>query len=392
VTNSPETLPSCLNVTAHVDHRFGGLTTSLPAFCDALESTGRYRSPLSAFCLPDEHAPDSRTTIFPAGRLKWMTDGSLKQRLSGLVATSSAVHIHGIWQEHSGIASRCAQAAGKPYLVSVHGMLEPWARRAKRWKKDIYWNLCEKRNLEEAHCLRALTQAEAGHYRSAGLRCPIAVIPNGVDIPSEITKQAFFDLYPQLQGQKLVLFLGRLHRKKGIDILCESFASICRQHPDAHLILAGPDSEDTKQELETQIRTLGIESRVTFCGMLRGNEKWAALRAANVFVLPSHSEGFSVAVLEAMGAGTPVIVSHQCYFPEVESSESGWLIDPEAHALTQVLNECLALSEAERQRIGSNGRRLAQTRFSWDVVGKQTADVLDWIRGGSMPSSVEVIK
>lgn len=390
-------LPSCLNITAHLDHSYGGLTTSLPHFCAALESTGRYQSPLGAFCLPDEEtippgADSSESIVFPSGRLRWMTDSRLRRSLSGRIERASAVHIHGLWQEHGAVASQLAQVLGKPYIFSAHGMLEPWALRSKRWKKKVYWSLLEKRNLEGARCLRALTRSEAEHYRDAGLRQPIVIIPNGVEVPAEICPEPFYDRYPQLRGRRLLLFLGRIHPKKGLALLCQSWASICRDYPDAQLILAGPDSEGTKVLLEAQISALGIESRVTFAGMLRGNEKWAALRAATVFLLPSYSEGFSIAVLEAMGAGIPVIVSRQCYFPEVETSGSGWVIEVEATSLSRALRECLALSASELAMLGTNGRRLVKSRFQWDVVGRQTADVIDWILGGSEPCSTEIIQ
>jgi len=387
-------LPSCLNVTAHLDHRFGGLTTSLPPFCAALESTGRYHAPLAAFCLPDEETNSAgiEPIVFPAGRFKWMTDSRLRQSLSEKIERAAVVHIHGLWQEHGAVAAQAAQSLRKPYIFSAHGMLDPWALRAKRWKKKAYWSLVEKKNLERAHCLRALTAAEAGQYREAGLRQPIAIIPNGVEIASDISPEPFYDLYPQLRGQRILLFLGRLHHKKGLRLLCQSWAEISQEHRDAHLVLAGPDSEGTRASLEAQISALGLESRVTFSGMLRGKEKWAALRAATVFLLPSYSEGFSVAVLEAMGAGTPVIVSRQCYFPEVQSTGSGWVIEPELAAVSEALRACLALSDSDLQTMGSNGRRLIERRFRWVVVGNQTADLLDWILGGPLPRCVEIIQ
>jgi glycosyltransferase involved in cell wall biosynthesis len=321
-----------------------------------------------------------------------MTDSHLRARLSENIEQASVVHIHGLWQEHGHIAGGMARALGKPYIVSVHGMLEPWALRAKRWKKSLYWNLFEKRNLQRAHCLRALTAAEAEQYRNAGLLQPIAIIPNGVEIPAEITAEPFYHLHPELRDRRILLFLGRLHHKKGLTILCQSWSEICQDHPDAHLVLAGPDSEGTKASLEAQIAALGLESRVTFSGMLRGKEKWAALRAATVFLLPSYSEGFSVAVLEAMGAGTPVMISRQCYFPEVASCGSGWVIEPEPAAISRSLRECLSLSNSDREEMGSKGRSLIESRFLWNVVGNQAADVLDWVRGGPIPRCVEIIQ
>jgi glycosyltransferase involved in cell wall biosynthesis len=379
-------LPSCLNVTAHVDHRFGGLTTSLPPFCEALEATGRYRTELAAFCAPDEVYSGSGTPqIFPLGRLRWMVDASLRKRLGGLIRKSDAVQIHGLWQEHCSVATDLAQDCGIPYLISAHGMLEPWALKSKGWKKRLYWRLREKRHLQGARCLRALTVAEAEQYRALGLRVPVAVIPNGVTVPAAVTPEPFFQRYPELRGRNIVLFLGRLHAKKGIHVLCQSWAKVCREFPDSHLVVAGPDFDGLQNSLEAQLHRDGAASRVTFSGMLRGDEKWSALSAASTFVLPSYSEGFSVAVLEALGVGLPVIVSKSCYFPEVQKYRCGWIVDPQSGPLEEVLRECLSLSATEREAMGLRGRRLIAERFSWSTIAETTAAVLDWMLGGGPP-------
>ena len=386
-------LATCLNVTAHVDHRFGGLTTSLPPFCEALEATGRYRSEMAAFCVPDEVYAGPRTpAIFPFGRLRWMLDGALRKKLADLIGGVDAVHIHGIWQEHCSIASDLAIAARKPYLVAAHGMLEPWAFKSKGWKKKLYWHLLEKQHFTGAQCLRALTVAEGEQYRALGLRVPVAVIPNGVTVPAEINPEPFWQRYGDLRGRKIVLFLGRLHPKKGIHMLCRTWARICRDFPDAHLVMAGPAEEGIQEALEGQLRQDGAGSRVTFTGMLRGEEKWGALGAAEVFILPSYSEGFSMAVLEAVGAGVPVILSKQCYFPEVHEYGCGWVVDADPVPVENALRECLTLSREGRDRMAREGRRLIGERFSWPVVGERTAAVLDWMLGGGKPPAcVEIL-
>jgi glycosyltransferase involved in cell wall biosynthesis len=379
-------LRSCLNITAHIDHRFGGLTTSLPPFCEALAATGKYRAELAAFCAPDEvYSGADSPAIFPFGRLRWMVDGSLRKKLANLIRNADALHIHGIWQEHCAVAGDLALASGKPYLIAAHGMLEPWAFKSKGWKKRLYWELSEKRRLTGAGCLRALTVAEGEQYRALGLRVPVAVIPNGVTVPDQITPEPFFERYPELRGRKIVLFLGRLHPKKGIHMLCESWAKVCREFPDSHLVMAGPDFDGVQAALEAQIHRDGAASQVTFSGMLRGDEKWGALSAATTFALPSYSEGFSMAVLEALGVGLPVIVSKFCYFPEVQKYQCGWTIDPQPAPLENALRECLSASTEERETMALRGRRLIAEQFSWPVIGESTAAVLDWMLGGGAP-------
>ncbi len=386
-------LPSCLNITAHLDHRFGGLTTSLPPFCQALEDTGRYRAEMAAFCVPGEtySGPES-PAIFPFGRLRWMLDSALRGRLSDLIRHSDVVHIHGIWQEHCAVASDLARRSGKPYLIAAHGMLEPWAFQSKGWKKKAYWRFFEKRRFAEAQCLRALTVAEGEQYRSLGLRLPVAVIPNGVTIPESVSPEPFFERYPELRGRRILLFLGRIHPKKGVHMLCQTWARICREFPGAHLVMAGPDPDGIQDAIAAQVQRDGAEAQVTFTGMLRGDEKWGALSAATAFLLPSYSEGFSMAVLEALGIGSPVILSKQCYFPEVQEYGCGWVIDPDSASLEAAVRECLASSPEELQRMAAQSRRLVTERFSWPAIGERTASVLDWLLGGgSPPPCVEIL-
>lgn len=381
----------CLNLTAHIDHRFGGLTTSLPEFCEALRGTGKYEANLAAFCEPGETASEGETaSVFPFGRLRWLLNSSLRRSFAELVAQADAVHIHGLWQEQSALGSSFARKAGKPYLISAHGMLEPWAFQNKAIKKKIYWKAFEERYLKGANCLRALTLAEAGHYRDLGLRVPIALIPNGVAAPESIDPELFFNRFPELRDRTIALFLGRLHPKKGLPMLCDAWSEVCGDYPEGHLVIAGPDSDGRQQSLEELVAARGIQSRVTFAGMLRGDEKWAALRAAGFFALPSYSEGFSISVLEALATGTPVILSKQCYFPEVEAYRCGWTIEPEPAALRTVLRECLETSPAERETLGARARQLVHDRFTWPAVGAQSAAVLDWmLGGGAVPACVE---
>ncbi|MFZ0594098.1 MAG: glycosyltransferase, partial [Bryobacteraceae bacterium] len=279
--------------------------------------------------------------------------------------------------------------ARKPYVVSAHGMLEPWALRNKGWKKRLYSLLIERRNVAGAACLHALTGAEAEEYRSFGARNPIAVIPNGVRIPNSGNSSDFFLKFPNLAGKRILLFLGRLHFKKGLDLLCRAWHHAQRSE-EFHLVLAGPDFDGTRERVQQMIDELGIERSVTFAGMLKGAEKWSALKAADAFVLPSRSEGLSVSVLEAMGMGLPVIVSSRCNVAEVKQRECGWLIEPNVFELTDALGQYFDSSAADRKRLGANGRRVVEQIYSWDSVGRQMSAVYEWLAGGEKPSGLDL--
>jgi glycosyltransferase involved in cell wall biosynthesis len=185
------------------------------------------------------------------------------------------------------------------------------------------------------------------------------------------------------------LFLGRLHFKKGLDLLCHAWHN-ARPGSDFHLVLAGPDFEGTRQRVEKMIAELGIEKSVTFAGMLKGAEKWSALEAADAFVLPSRSEGLSVSVLEAMGRGVPVIVTSRCNVKEVKPRECGWMIEPNERELTEALHQYFESSSADRKRLGANGRRVVEQVYSWDSVGRQMSAVYEWLAGGDKPTGVDL--
>ena len=319
-----------------------------------------------------------------------MRDRSLRARFRDQVRASAGLHIHGLWETSTAVAAVAARRAGRPYLISAHGMLEPWALRNKRRKKQIYAALLERGNVAGARCLHALTEAEVDDYRRFGARQPIAVIPNGVSVPQGVSPDLFFARFPDLHGKRIVLFLGRIHFKKGIDLLVNAWNEIAPRFPGTHLVLAGPDFEGTRQAIERRIAQLGLGASIRFTGMLAGAEKWSALAAAEGFVLPSYSEGLSVSTLEAMGMGLPVIVTTHCHLPEVAAAGAGWEIPSETPALTSVLRDLLRNTAVCNREIGNRGRRLVGERFAWPAIGCHMNQLYRWMEGGPEPSGIRV--
>jgi len=383
-----------LQVLSHLSPRYGGIALSVPESARATEAHGSHACPIVGFCPREEldHLPADarlRAAVFPPDRMRWMVDAPLRNRLKNRILAAEGVHIHGIWETHCMIAARMARACNRPYIVSAHGMLEPWALRRKRIKKALYAALVETRGLQRAACLRALTEHEVNDYRRLGLTSPIAIVPSGIEPQTGVSADIFRAAYPQLAGKRIVLFLGRLHHKKGLHILLQAWARIAKAE-DVHLVIAGPDSEDTLASLELLRDQLKLGSSVTFTGMLTGERKWSSLAAADLFVLPSFSEGFSIAVLEALSMGLPVIVTEPCHIPEVAIHNCGWVIQPALAPLADAIEEFLRLSPEEVTHFGERGRKLAAQRFNWSVVGKQMAEVYDWLQGGPKPGTVEI--
>lgn len=384
-----------LNLVTHLDPKYGGLSAVLPELCSAVAATSRLDLSLTGFCLPGEQYepridPSIQLNYLPLSRAAWFQDGHLRRRFDDMVEDADGLHLHGLWQQTSAVGARAARRHNKPYVLSAHGMLDRWALANKGLKKKIYSALIEAPNVRGAACLHALTRTEAEDYRRFGARGPIAVIPNGVTIPDRVSPIEFLTRFPQLAGKRLVLFLGRIHFKKGLDILVEAWSKVSAHYPDAHLVLSGPDFENTAAQVEQRIAAHSLSQRVTLTGMVSGNLKWSAFAAAEVFTLPSYSEGLSVSVLEAMGMRLPVIITEQCNLPEVAEASAGWAIEPHADQLEAALHECLGATSAQRRELGERGSALVAERFTWPVVGAQMASVYAWAQGSApAPSCVE---
>lgn len=375
-----------LAVVSHTDPRYGGLSTAVPRLGLSLAGFGHHVS-LAAFCAPgEEYRPedytDAQVTFWPSSRRRWLESGKLRRQFAEVLRAAEGVHIHGLWEMSTAIASRRARREGRPYVLSAHGMLEPWALASKGWKKKAYAALLERAHVRHATCLHALTVAEAGQYREFGGRGPIAIVPNAVEIPEGRSPEMFLESFPGLRGRRLVLFLGRLHPKKGLDLLAEAWLRVGSQHPDAVLVLAGPDSEGTQAKLEARLGSEIAAGRVVLTGMLSGPMKWSALAAAEYFVLPSFSEGLSMSVLEAMGAGVPVLITHACHMPEVTAVGAGWEIEAAAEPLTGALDHVLTLSAEQNQATGEQGARLVADRYSPSRVAEQMSALYDFALSG----------
>lgn len=370
--------PHLVNVLSHLDSRFGGVSTSLPPFSEAVVDHLGWDTTMVAFIGPDERLPRCSKLVirtFPLGSSRWFVPKALQRELSEILRSASLVQIHGIWQEHCTVTAGICRQFKIPYLIAAHGMLEPWAMRQHSLRKQLYWRLVEKRNLSGASLLRSLTSAETGHYRRMGLTNPLIEVPNGINIPQSLDPGPFFERHPHLRGRRIVLFLGRLHAKKGVHMLCQVWTRVARSFPDTVLVLAGPDSaEGTRAELEAVVINAQLERQVLFTGMLDSEEKLSALAASSLFVLPSFSEGFSIAVLEALGAGVPVLLSDTCYFPDAAAKGCGWEIKPDAATLERTLTEALLESEHQRDSRTRAARNLIRESYTWEAVVNRFAN------------------
>jgi poly(glycerol-phosphate) alpha-glucosyltransferase len=308
------------------------------------------------------------------------------------------VHLHGLFTWPSHVARRWRRHTGRPVIVSPHGMLDPWALANSAWKKKLFSWLVEKDNLRGAACLHALCPPEVDNLRRLGLRNPVAILPNGVDLdqlPRPAPRAAFDRLFPRAAGRRLLLFMGRLHPKKGILRLLDAWATSKIDGVFAPegwlLVVAGPDQLGHRAQIERRILALGLESDVLLTGPLSGDGKWMAFSAASGFVLPSSSEGFPVAVLEAMAYQLPVLLTRQCNI-DAEALGAGLLCEPDAVSIANQLRIFLALRDEDRRSLGEKGRVAVEQRYSWRSIAPEMVEVYSWLLGaGRRPSCVEVM-
>ena len=376
-----------LSVLSHTSRRYGGLSSAVPRLSLNVTTVGQHDVALAAFCAPDEHErpagfDDEHLSFWPVSRGPWLKSAALRQRFAATVDGVQGVHIHGLWEASTAIGSRTARLQKKPYIVSAHGMLEPWALGQKRVKKLLYAKLVEHKVIAGAACLHALTHAEADQYRAFGATSPIAVIPNAVEVPERLSAELFFERFPNLREKRLLLFLARLHPKKGLKLLVESWKEWAKLHPETHLVIAGPDFEGTEVKLRSEIMAAGLEHSVTFTGMLDFEMKWSVLAAAELFILPSYSEGLSMGALEAMGAGLPVIVTRGCNMPEVSQYAAGWEIDATSQAITEALVAAYGRTTTENRAMGRRGGDLITSVYNARHVAEAMSEVYGYVLHG----------
>ena len=283
------------------------------------------------------------------------------------------VHLHGLWclELH-----RCAMICRRwsiPYVIAPRGMLEPWSLQQKWLKKRIARWLYQDRDLKCAAALHATAESEAEQFRRLGFKNSIIVSPNGVNVPKN------FEPRNTQNTRKRVLFVSRMHPKKGVMELVEAWNTIKHQtlnikHQTWMCELAYTVNGDFEREYEAKVKDrvkeLGLEDQFIFTGALNDDEKWEAYARADLFVLPTYSENFGIVVAEALWAGVPVITTKGTPWKELEDRKCGWWIDIGVDHLADALKDAMLLDDAQRHQMGARGRLLVQEKYTWGAVVK----------------------
>jgi glycosyltransferase involved in cell wall biosynthesis len=302
------------------------------------------------------------------------------------------VHQHGLWTYQSFVARRWRRSATSGvHMVTPQGMLDTWAMHHHAWRKRIFWQLLERTNLGEADCLNVNSEAELRCVRDLGLEMPVCIVPNGVDLPSNgcATHEA---PWHEVWGadKKVLLFLGRLHPKKAVKELVHAWSGARRVGASEwRLAIVGWDEGGYGRDVNELIATLKISDEVRWFGPGFGRTKEASFRAADAFVLPSHSEGLPMAVLEAWSYSLPVIMTRECNLGDGFAAGAALEVRPEIDSMRQGIERLFAMTESELSEVGRRGRALVSQKYTWPKVAAQLESVYTWLLGrGSKPDCV----
>lgn len=317
------------------------------------------------------------------------------------------VHQHGLWLGDQWAGYRWQQRTGNPLVVSPHGMLDPWALQNSAWKKKLVGRLFADDALKAATCIHALCDSEVESIRAYGLKNPVCVIPNGVELPAAAERSE------KPQGEKKqILFMGRIHPKKGITELVEAWAAIQTGGTPGteawQLVLAGWDERAYLSGLRKIADQAGLTwldlsgkpldepaypADIIYAGPRFSGEKTQLLQNADAFILPSYSEGLPMSVLEAWSYALPVIMTKFCNLPAGFREGAALDVSPEVDSITDGVKQFMQFDRAAREQMGQNGRRLVEREFTWERIAGQMKAVYQWSLnpGAEVPDTIQQI-
>jgi poly(glycerol-phosphate) alpha-glucosyltransferase len=399
-------------LTASVSRNAGGLFESIRCLAKGVFSLDY---PVVVFGVADDHTEADSGAWRPLAVKTFASRGPARLSYApGLSAALSdyapdILHSHSLWNHTSMAAGRWYRKTGKPYVVHPHGMLDPWAVRNSYLRKFLAELIFEKSHLQNAACLRALCESEARSFRAYGLKNPVCIIPNGIDLPPPDENGATADDGPigalRTAGFKTLLYLGRIHPKKGLVNLLHAWRAALDSRPAQRnpwvLAIAGWDEKGHEMELKKLVEELGIPSvklassraalpslapsSVIFLGPQFGGAKAACYRSCHAYILPSFSEGLPMTVLEAWSYGKPVVMTPECNLPEGFVAGAAVHAAPAAASLELGLRQLFEMSDGERRTMGAHGLNLVAGRFGWAKASRDLVAVCRWILGGGAP-------
>lgn len=364
-----------IHVIDTIQKQASGPSYTVVSLCEALAKRGHDVELHVLAPAPDLGARGFTLHAHPRGGFPRRLGGSRAARraLFASARTADIVHTHGLWRMPHIYAASAAASASCGLVASPRGALSAWARAWHVWRKRIMWWTVQRRALRRADLFHATASREADEIRAAGLLAPIAVIPNGVDAPPDLPGRS------PSTGPRRLLFLGRIHPIKGLDRLLEAWRAVQDAAPEWELHVVGFDEDGYTGRLQALAQQLGTR-RVHFAGPVYGEEKEALLRSTDLFILPSHTENFSMAVAEALSRRVPVVATRGTPWEGLVEHGCGWWVEGDPSSLAACLREALALPSEDLAARGSRGREWMLRDLRWERIAERMESSYRWIR------------
>ncbi|MGN6602365.1 MAG: glycosyltransferase [Ginsengibacter sp.] len=304
------------------------------------------------------------------------------------------VHQHGIWTGISRATLKFSKKKNIPTIIAPHGSLNNWVLNLSKWKKKIALAGYENENLKMAACLHATSENEIKDFRNFGLKNPIAYIQNGIqenNLHFEGDANAFRKKYMISEESRIILFLSRISPKKGLSMLVEAVHSIRDDFNGWRLIIAGVDEFEHKKEVESQVKQLNLQHLIEIIGPLFDQAKKNAFAAAELFILPSYSEGSPMVVLDSLAAGVPVITTKASSWSDLNDYNCGWWTEVSTLSIVNALREAVNMAPKDLHQMGENGRKLIASKYTWSQLAQKTTRLYNWLLGrDSKPDFVQM--
>ncbi|MDR2010186.1 MAG: glycosyltransferase [Bacteroidales bacterium] len=354
-----------------IDHSSGGTTTYMQLLAKALGK------------LVDLHIvthPSKQPVTVENAQIHYLSGSflqifSIKKQWQKLLKDirPDMVHINCCWNPLCAYTQAWAQQSGYKVILTPHGMLEPWIiRRHYRTRKAPALCLYQKKAVRVADYIHATAEPEKTNLLKLGYNDKIAVIPNGIETENISIKSCW-------EKTKTVLYLSRIHPKKGIELLIDAVVRIKDALAGYKIIVAGEGDAHYIQSLKNRIHEQNVESVFDFAGGVYGEKKWELFQHADVFILPTYSENFGIVVAEALASGTPVIASKGAPWQELNTHHCGWWIDNDIDTIAKTLKEAIALSEEEYRQMGIRGQELVKENYSIETVAQKMMQLYEYI-------------
>ena len=374
-----------------IDNRSGGPSRSVPMLVKGLAEVG-VDITLMTFRTDDMNIHALEGTC---AKLKVLEEGATSKEIEEYILTEKfdIIQMQSMWAKSYHQVAQIARKHNIPYLITPRGMLEPWSLLQKKWKKKLALLLYQMKDLQKAACIFTTAEMEAQHVRDLGVKVPMSVIPNGIETDGYACRTSMDGV------KKQILFLSRVHVKKGIELLIDAFACIHKDFSDWSVVIVGNGEADYIESLKQKVKSLGLEDCIKILPPVFGEAKTKLYQESSLFCLPSYSENFGMVIAEAMSCGVPAITTNgtpwqllngdcttmgACLDMLGDDKRTGWCIELSVENLENTLREAMSMDPAVLYEMGQRGSRMINENFNYRSVAKMTMQLYEWIVEGKM--------